>query len=427
MKGKLVALLVAALVVPVYSSAAPADIGRPKKEEYQQIQESKMIRYLYGLNQDDDYVKGVVREYTASNKFGAALTDAEIRELENRFAYQRDHKRAVVDYLNTLDSYAWSYFDQKQGGIYVIGLKGEAYKNRQLTKTIRDLYGMPNQISIRKAACREADLIELSNRIFRDRDKLKAAGVIVKKTEVNTPKEKVDVYMSQNSMDAQNLLLSLYPRDRLAFYEAENEIALTARTDVGSPLEGGLMITRSATSTEGYCSSGFVAKRGNSYYLLTAGHCTATNDLIYQGGCLIGMTAGSHISGNPDTAAIHIPAASASKYVYGSSSKSVSLTSAEAAGAAQVGDSVCMAGASSGETCGYVKSVYVNDTIGTADYYGVSSAYYTSAAGDSGGTVYDGSILKGIHFGNVSEGSGVPMVSYYSKVADILAYWGLTF
>jgi len=425
-KTRLLLLLIAIVFFPLYSGYAHASEDN-NKSDYQKWQESKIFRDMFGLYNDDEFVRTVVKDHNEPNPFGVSLTDAEIKELEARFQYQETHKSKLLDYLHSLDSFAWVYIDQSKGGELVVGLKGENYKDEALIARSKELYGLADMVKIRKATYSEKELIDLSNSIFNDREKLKQAGVAVKKTAVNTPQEKVEVYMNPNNKETQALMESIYPKAMMVFYDAENDIKLSARTDAKTPLEGGLMITKSATSTTGFCSSGFIARNGTTNYLVTAGHCTQTDDVIYQGGRFIGITAGSHQGGNNDSAVVNIPSSLASKYVYGDSSQSVVLTSYESANSGIVGDPVCLAGANSGYTCGVVKNLVVNDNIGTHDYYGVRSATYASGGGDSGGTVFAGSVLKGVHFGSAGGAPGVPITSYYSKAADIISQWGLTF
>lgn len=117
-----------------------------------------------------------------------------------------------------------------------------------------------------------------------------------------------------------------------------------------------------------------------------------------------------------------------SNKVYASSSR---LTSLEVAGNDKLGDVVCMSGRNRGESnsCGTLQgkqiSKFWKDPNGQEVWFdNLRAATYTSAGGDSGGTVYRGNQLKGVHKDRTTE-NGITY-AVYSHVTHVTNRLGLT-
>jgi streptogrisin B len=178
--------------------------------------------------------------------------------------------------------------------------------------------------------------------------------------------------------------------------------------------------------TSGRCSLGANARRGSTYYLITAGHCTNSSATWWVNSAqtiAIGVRTTSSFPTNDYglvryTGLVSHPSAVNTypglKQIYGT-------------GNAYVGQPVCRSGAASGVRCGSVTALNVTINYSSGNIvYGMIRTNICAENGDSGGPLYtSGGILLGIlsgGSGNCSTGG----VTYYQPVAEILAVLGLT-
>lgn len=227
----------------------------------------------------------------------------------------------------------------------------------------------------------------------------------------------------------------------------------TDRSNDSSPWNGGDFITDNVT---GDCTSGYGASSGSIQYLITAAHCFAANNTIYNGAMTLqigNMNAMGWVA-NRDTASNGLDAelietsadGGSSNLVYTGSSTNPSRATVSGATTSPVGYQVCMDGAFEGEICGLViqkTNICINETEGstTRAVCNIVEAQNTSGgiavgAGDSGGPVFrfNGSLLDAT--GIVTAGSGAvactnypaggrPCYStlYYTDINSILSYF----
>ena len=150
------------------------------------------------------------------------------------------------------------------------------------------------------------------------------------------------------------------------------------------------------------CSLGFNVKTTSYYYFVTAGHCTEVASNWYTNSgqtTLIGPTIVSSFPGNDygivryDNSAIAHPG---SVYTY-SGSQTISSV-----GTAYVGESVSRSGSTTGVHTGTVTAVNASVTYSEGTVSGLIRTTVCAEGGDSGGSLYAGSVALGM----TSGGSG---------------------
>lgn len=175
------------------------------------------------------------------------------------------------------------------------------------------------------------------------------------------------------------------------------------------------------------CSLGTNARRGTTYYLITAGHCTSTSATWW--------TNSAHTIAIGTRAATSFPADDYGTVLYSNSAlahpSAVNTYPGQLAitgvGTPFVGTAVCRSGATTGVRCGTITAL--NATVNYAEgiVYGLIQANICAEPGDSGGPLYVPStgrilaILSG-GSGNCTTGG----VTYYQPIGEILSALGLT-
>jgi streptogrisin C len=173
------------------------------------------------------------------------------------------------------------------------------------------------------------------------------------------------------------------------------------------------------------CSIGFVATRGSTPYVITAGHCTRLGG-TWTGfdGSAIGPVAGTSYPGN-DFGIIQVtsgswtPTGSVSDYAGGR----VRVTgSAEAV----VGASTCRSGSSTGYRCGAILAKNQSVNYGGGDIIdGLTRTNACAGNGDSGGSFITGTQAQGVTSGGIGDcGSGGE--TFFQPVNEVLSTYGLS-
>lgn len=173
------------------------------------------------------------------------------------------------------------------------------------------------------------------------------------------------------------------------------------------------------------CSIGFVATRGSTPYVITAGHCTRLGG-TWTGfdGSAIGPVAGTSYPGN-DFGIIQVtsgswtPTGSVSDYAGGR----VRVTgSAEAV----VGASTCRSGSSTGYRCGAILTKNQSVNYGGGDIIdGLTRTNACAGNGDSGGSFITGTQAQGVTSGGIGDcGSGGE--TFFQPVNEVLSTYGLS-
>ncbi|GAA4207687.1 S1 family peptidase [Actinocatenispora rupis] len=194
---------------------------------------------------------------------------------------------------------------------------------------------------------------------------------------------------------------------------------VTGPAAVTQALYGGEQIDTSQWT----CSAGFMVRRGSTYSLLTAGHCTSGKPAWSRRGHALGPSTRSYFPGND----IGLVTISNPRYwqpkpavVYRSGTRPVT-----GAGTVPVGATVCKSGRTSGTTCGTVQAVDV-----TVRYQEgrVTNLYQTNVCtrpGDSGGPLYTGrSTGLGMVSGGDDSACGAGYASFFQKLRPALSRTG---
>ncbi|GLZ61330.1 S1 family peptidase [Micromonospora sp. NBRC 107095] len=174
------------------------------------------------------------------------------------------------------------------------------------------------------------------------------------------------------------------------------------------------------------CSLGANARSGSTYYVITAGHCTAAAATWYadsaQSTVLGTRTATSYPTNDYGliryTGRIAHPSA---VYTY------PGLLTINGPGTAYIGQAVCRSGSTTGVRCGTVTGLNQTVNYATGVIYGLIRTNICAEPGDSGGPLYVAA--TGTILGILSGGSGnctTGGTTYYQPIAEVLAAYGLT-
>ncbi|GAA2191003.1 S1 family peptidase [Micromonospora lupini] len=174
------------------------------------------------------------------------------------------------------------------------------------------------------------------------------------------------------------------------------------------------------------CSLGANVRSGSTYYVVTAGHCTAAVSAWYADSAqttVLGTRTATSYPGNDYgliryTGRIAHPSA---VYTY------PGLLTIYGAGTAYVGQAVCRSGTTTGVRCGSVTGLNQTVNYATGVIYGLIRTNICAEAGDSGGPLYVAS--TGTILGILSGGTGnctAGGTTYYQPIGEVLAAYGLT-
>ncbi|MEU8001806.1 S1 family peptidase [Catellatospora sp. NPDC049111] len=173
------------------------------------------------------------------------------------------------------------------------------------------------------------------------------------------------------------------------------------------------------------CSLGANARRGTTYYLITAGHCTNSSANWWTNSArtiAIGVRTASSFPTNDYglvryTSTLSHPSA-VNTYP--------GLLQLYGTGSAYVGQAVCRSGATTGVRCGTVTALNATVNYAEGTVTGLIRTNICAEPGDSGGPLYtSGGIILGIlsgGTGNCTTGG----TTYYQPIGEILAAYGLT-
>jgi streptogrisin C len=184
----------------------------------------------------------------------------------------------------------------------------------------------------------------------------------------------------------------------------------------------------------GSCSIGFAVTRGSTKGFATAGHCGRAGTSVSVGGTTVGSVQRSSFPGD-DMAWASVRSVDTLIGLvdrYNGSGSDVRVVGSTQAG---VGTTVCRSGFASGYRCGTITStnVTVNYSAGATFQLSQSNACLTQ--GDSGGSwITTTGQAQGVSSGGQLGGASPPFsncqfsspVSYFQKINEILSTYGLT-
>lgn len=200
-------------------------------------------------------------------------------------------------------------------------------------------------------------------------------------------------------------------------------LAGTVRTETGpaartQALYGGQQIDTARWT----CTAGFTVRRGSTYGLLTAGHCTSGRPAWSRGGHALGPSTRSVFPGS-DIGLVRVddpgywhprPAV-----VYRGGTRAI-----DTAGTVPVGATVCKTGRTSGTTCGTVRAVDVTVSYAEGPVHGLYQTTVCTRSGDSGGPLYTGRTGLGLVSGGDDARCGAGYRSYFQPIGPALRRTG---
>ncbi|WP_034590401.1 S1 family peptidase [Hamadaea tsunoensis] len=172
------------------------------------------------------------------------------------------------------------------------------------------------------------------------------------------------------------------------------------------------------------CSLGFNVRSGSTYYFLTAGHCGNIASTWYANSAhtsLLGTTSGSSFPGN-DYAIVKFASGVAHPGTVNLYSGSQTISSSANA---YVGEAVKRSGSTTGVHSGTVQQTGATVRYAEGTVTGLIRTNVCAEGGDSGGSLFDGSIALGLTSGgsgNCSSGG----TTYFQPVTEALSVYGVT-
>jgi len=172
-------------------------------------------------------------------------------------------------------------------------------------------------------------------------------------------------------------------------------------------------------TTQWRCSVGFNVRSGSTYYFLTAGHCTQGYPNYYtSSNTYIGPTVGTSFPGN-DYGIVRYDSSVAHDGTVGSQD----ITSAANA---FVGESVRRRGSTTGIHSGTVQALNATVNYGNGEVVsGLIQTNVCAEPGDSGGSLYDGTLAIGLTSGgsgNCTSGG----TTFFQPVTEALSAYGVS-
>jgi len=175
----------------------------------------------------------------------------------------------------------------------------------------------------------------------------------------------------------------------------------------------------------GRCSLGFNVRSGSTYYFLTAGHCTNISSSWYSNSGqtnVLGTRTGTSFPGNDYGIVRHSNSANAAGNVslYNGSFRDIT-----AAGNAYVGQSVQRSGSTTGLRSGSVTALNATVNYAEGSVSGMIRTNVCAQPGDSGGSLFSGTIALGMTSGgsgNCSTGG----TTFFQPVGEALSRYGVS-
>jgi len=174
------------------------------------------------------------------------------------------------------------------------------------------------------------------------------------------------------------------------------------------------------------CSLGFNVRSGSTYYFITAGHCTNLASTWYANSArttVLGTRSGTSFPTNDygivrytNTSIAH----PGTVYLYGAGSQDIT-----SAGNAYVGQSVRRSGSTTGVRSGSVTGLNATVNYAEGTVYGMIRTNVCAEGGDSGGSLFAGTVALGLTSGgsgNCSTGG----TTFFQPVPEVLSRYGVS-
>lgn len=445
MKKVTTTILILLLLFGTFStSVLNAEAGINSLEDSIRLENALEKRVEFGLSNDES-ARTMSNNKSISKKYGIYLSSSEEEALTKRFEQQDKLIPEIKKYINSMpeinEKYLGLYIDQANGGGIQVVIKSQ---DDSLQKsTVSEVTYLKEQfenkfitefpVSFKEGFYSEKEIEDVTKSVS-ENIALITKNIDLRYVTADFINQKVKLGIAKSKLDIEytlSMISSITQQNRSLFEIEELDDSFSpvdnSRTTTTSPLQGGLTID-SSPSTSGRCTLGYSAIDANSNpYVLTSAHCwyNSPGTGIYQGGNYIGYTSSLSNYGNEvDANAIRVSSNSLlSNKVYNDSN----LTSVEVAGNDTLGQLVCMSGRNRGESssCGTLQSKehssFWNDPNGASVWFNsLRLATYVTTGGDSGGTVFSEGKLMGLNKG--TKGG----YSVYCHVTHITNRLGLT-
>lgn len=430
MKTFLIIFALTLVSLNVYAAEEPLEVSiDPMVINTQVIDEQASFRETIGISTSPAHITEVIQESfnkEAYEKYGMYLTDEEFKVFERTLEANDYIVSSLPEIVNSaskslseIASYRADFPNQK---VYIY-FSEETEQTQATQQRIEETFPYPEMLQFENVAYSKKQLEEKIDEI----SPFMLPGNFSEEYSINS----LGVNVKENSID-----VGIYPyEERFAqeLYEKFGEMLIVkereplqqqARNSTLNNMQGGLNIayTRSVSEGDGDCTIGFTAEKNNQDYVVTAGHCieSAVNSgqsYWYQGGEIIGAGSDYADGYNWDAGLILLTSSkNATNYIYKYQSFDSKYTRATN-GPAYEGQPVCNSGITSGFQCGEVTAEYELINIGNRTVMR-TVADYENAGGDSGGPIWYGEVLIGVH--NAGNASSTNPVAAFSHMEWVL-------
>lgn len=428
---------------PLIGTFSEDEMARELEFNEEVIQKHQRYRKANNLDYSDQAILDALNSSNAREtipKYSIALTEEEERYIQGRDELMNKYGPQISNLLtengviftkgpnnDIIEKYSdvGTFYQEKENGLkFVVGFSVENEKAEKIKKAIEEL--VPAEyLEIKKVNFSEAELVSAYESVVNESKQL---GIPFETVAVRIKENVVEVQLADGTnatkLMASNSIKSLNAEnsDIYKIVTGKSNEKLDARNTKLDTMVGGLLIADTATNStdsKNYCTIGTLATKSSDRFIITAAHCLEswnTNN-VYQGGSLVGTEHFSYNGNYADVGVIKVPSTKKiSNYVYKYSWTDSRITSYQTStNSLNVGDNVCLSGATSGFSCGSVTAKNIT-SLGNSGYM---EADVVSLGGDSGGTWWYNGVLIGIH----RSGDGASFARF-SHISNAKAYGG---
>jgi hypothetical protein len=430
-RQKLVFLAMLTLGVAVLPHVSPVSADPRSSTGSAAKEDDTRFRGEVGLRIDKAYLRELrEREQAGANdldrSYGALLTKAEAQELRDRGRIATANAAAVRAFFSESSGlFGGMYLDHHDGGTLVVLVTGEA---ERLTHDLRTVVPDVARTRIATVAHSVAALDALNQHISGDIAAMQQEGVELTGVGTDERANTVTVDVASLTPSVRDVLARRYRSAPLTVREGPRATTNGLAGRNAPPFRGAQYIDDVLNVT---CSNGLIARApgaiGNRYYVVTAGHCGIRN--WTQAGYPEGRSEVNLFYSGSNTDAMRIPisVAEMSREIYLREGNYQIITQSEGYQADYVTQIVCASGYQTEITCGTI--LERNFTANYADrgvtLYNQRLTTYRTTGGDSGGSVFDLGLAKGIHSGSRTWSDG-RKEGIYSQVSEVMSALGLS-
>jgi hypothetical protein len=269
-----IALSIVALTIIPGSQAAATDlvIKVPGDEVSPSEAKALRLRQTFGFDSSLATIRRAEEDprYSA-DEYGVPLSKAEIAEMERRAQIQLDLREAR--HVTRADAHsAGNYLDQAKGALPVFLFTDDPANH---INQIRDLVPNRTEFLVRQVTRTRNQLDSVQDKIDDSWDELRASGIDINLTGIDTSGNTVVVGVSKLTPEIEASMQSKFG-DGLSFRESPHAVLDACNSvDDCRPMKGGIHIY-SAYDTSVNCTAGFIVRRtqnNGQLAVLTAGHC----------------------------------------------------------------------------------------------------------------------------------------------------------